>query len=127
MRSFIISIISLLVMIGAYFGFITYTHSELEEMMARIDTEISQSVANEDWPAAQSQFEQLSDQWHDHKHVFSLFLDTSAMLDTDFAIARTRGYMETEEQSSALAELYGIREQMNFLYRNELINIDNVF
>ena len=127
MRSFLISIASLLVVIGAYFAFITYTHSELDEMMSLIDTEISQSVIDEDWPAAQSQFERLSDQWHDHQHIFSFFLDTSAMLDTDFAIARTEGYMKTEEQAAALAELYGIREQMNFLYRNELINIDNVF
>lgn len=127
MRSLIISLVTLLLIVGTYLVFITYSHGELNTMRNQIHGEIEQSVLEENWPAAQTGFQTLENSWDSHSHVFSFFLDTSAMIETDLSLARAKAYITAEERAAALAELYEIREKMKFLYENEQISIDNIF
>lgn len=127
MRSLIVSLVTLLLIIGTYFGFATYSHSQLNSLRDQIHGDIAQSVLEENWPAAKAGFQSLEDSWNNRSHVFSFFLDTSAMIDTDLSLARAKAYITAEERSGALAELYEIREKMKFLYENEQISLDNIF
>lgn len=127
MRSLIVSLVTLLLIIGTYFGFATYSYSQLSSLRDQINDDIAQSVLEENWPAAKASFQRLEDSWDNRSHVFSFFLDTSAMIDTDLSLARAKAYITAEERSGALAELYEIREKMKFLYENEQISLDNIF
>ncbi len=126
MRSLIISTVSLLLILGIWFGFMTYCEDTLGGLVAVIEEEIEVSVAAEDWPAAKEEFRRFSESWHKDEAAFSLFLEQSSMLDTDFTIARAEAYINAEDRSSALGELASIREQLRFLFLNERINLENI-
>ena len=126
MRSLVISTISLLLILGIWFGFMTYCEDTLTGLVAVIEEEIEVSVAAEDWPAAKEGFRRFIENWNKYEAAYSLFLEKSSMLDTDFAIARAEAYIQAEDKASAMAELASIREQLRFLFLNERINLENI-
>lgn len=127
MKSLITSIIILALSIGGWLFFLSYTHDSLHSMIDQIKDEVLVSVDNQEWDEARKSFEDVADRWHKHKKKYSLFLDNAAIIDTDFSIARAKGYMMTEETALATGELKCIVEQLGFLHANERITLDNVF
>lgn len=127
MRSLIISAVSLLLVLAIWFGFMTYSEKTLNYLIEDAAATVELSVKNENWDAAEEEFQQLSTLWHRDKAIYSFFLDQSAMLDTDFAIARAKALIEAKDKASSLGELSVIREQLRFLFLNERINLENIF
>ncbi len=72
-------------------------------------------------------YDRLSDQWHDHKKIYTFFFNTSEILDTVYAIARAKYYIKSEDVALSAGELNMAREQLKFLHLNELITLDNIF
>lgn len=126
MRSLIISAVSLLLILGIWFGFMTYCEDTLTSLVADITDEIEVNVAAEDWDSAKSSFDEFSDAWHKDKSTYSFFLEQSAMLEADFAIARAEACIYAEDVPGAMSELAFIREQLKFLFLNERINLANI-
>lgn len=126
MRSLIISAVSLLLILAVWLGFMTYCENTLSLLVTDITQELETSVIGEDWSAAEEQFRRFSGTWHKDKELYSLFLEQSAMLDTDFSISRAEAYIKAQDAASALGELYCIREQLKFLFLNEKISLENI-
>lgn len=126
MRSLAISTITLLVILTLWFGFMTYCEDTLNVLVDDISINIEPHVSSEEWRAAEEGFSRFSEDWHKDKSIYSFFLEQSAMLDTDFAIARAEAYIKAEDKAGAMGELACIREQLRFLFLNERINLENI-
>lgn len=126
MRSLTISITALLLIICLWFGFMTYTENLLSEFNVTITEVIIPSIQVQHWDAASDDFKNLTDNWHASKQIFDLFLDNDAMVETDFTIAKAEAYIAAQDTSSALGELFCIKEQFRYLFENERITIENL-
>lgn len=126
MRSFIVSIINLLLILTLWFGFMFYCENTIGKLAETLEKNIVTEIENENWNTAKEEFDDFSEQWHKSKKVYYYFLDTRAILDTDFSIGRAESYIKSKDSSLALGELSCIREQLKFLYLNEKISLENV-
>jgi len=126
LKSLIISIVSLGVLVMGWCFFVNYADDHLHKLMDEIEDEITISVKNSEWDKASNDFKDLSKSWHKDKKIYSFFIDTSAINETDYSIARAKAYISAENEPLAIGELSCIKEQLGFLHLNELITIDNV-
>ncbi|WP_206459736.1 DUF4363 family protein [Anaerovorax sp. IOR16] len=127
MRSFIISIINLLLILGIWLVFMFYCEKSIDELSKNLEQNIMIEIENDDWGSAEKHFSDFSDKWHDNKKIYTFFLDSRALLDTDFSIGRAESYIKSKDSSLALGELSCIHEQLKFLYLNEKISLENLF
>ena len=127
MRSFIISIVSLLILMVIGIGYSIYSDKELHSYISEIEENIIISVENEDWQAADNDFAKLSRDWHKYKKIAAFFLQTDAINDTDYSIARAKYYIKSKDVSNASGELSCLKEQLTFLHFNETISPQNIF
>ncbi|MDD4564566.1 MAG: DUF4363 family protein [Eubacteriales bacterium] len=127
MRALIVSIVCFSVLTISWLIFVNYADENIHALTKSIKDDIIVSVSEGDWDAAESQFEELSDKWHKQKKIYNFFYHTSAVNDTDFSIARAKGYIKAEDFSMAIGELHCIKEQLTFLHLNDLITLENIF
>ncbi len=127
MRSLIISIICFSILTISWALFVDYADENIHAMTGSIEDIIMKSITTEDWETADYQFEKLTDKWHKKKKVLTFFYHTSAINDTDFSIARAKGYIKSKDASMAIGELLCLKEQLAFLHLNDLITPENIF
>lgn len=126
MKSFIISLISIGLLVGSWAVFVNYADNNLHDLMNQIDDDILTSAYAGDWDKASKEFRSLSDKWHKQKKIYTLFIDTKAVNETDFSIARAKKYIKSEDLALSAGELNCIKEQLKFLHLNEIISIENI-
>jgi len=125
-RSLVISLISIGILVTSWIVFVNYADKNIHELMNMIDDDILISANAGDWDKASDDFKNLSDKWHKQKKIYSLFIDTKAINDTDFSIARAKKYIGTKNLSLSAGELNCIKEQLGFLHLNEILSIENI-
>jgi len=126
-KALITSIICFSILTIAWALFVNYADKNIHAMTGSIEDVIMKSISMEDWETADNQFEKLTDKWHKKKKVFTFFYHTSVINDTDFSIARAKGYIKSKDASMAIGELLCLKEQLAFLHLNELITPENIF
>lgn len=126
MRALIISSISLVLLIIGWTIFSNYTDKNTHALMDCIENNIIISVQDENWDSAAQSFHKLSDQWHKNKKVYSFFLDTKDINNTDYSIARAKAYIAAENKALSTGELSAIKEQLKYLHSNELVALENI-
>lgn len=127
MKALISSVLLLAISVAGWLVFLNYTHDTLHSMMNQIKEEVLIQVEAENWEEAGDNFDKVSEKWHKEKKRYALFLDSSAILDTDFSVARAKGYLEAKDVSLATGELKCIVEQLGFLHANEKVTWENLF
>lgn len=127
MRSLVISCAIIAAVVGGWLVFVNYADENVHRLINDIDNGLMVSVYAEDWEKASEQMDLLSDQWRDHKKIYTFFFNTREILDMDCAIARAKHYIESQDTALSAGELNAVREQLEFLHLNELISLDNIF
>ncbi len=127
MKSLIVSFVSIAVIIGGWLIFVGYADKNIHELVNAVDDRIIASVYAGDWEDAAAQIQRLSDQWHDHKKIYTFFFNTSSIMETEYAIAQAEYYIKSKDTALSAGELILIKEQLGFLHLNELITLDNIF
>ena len=127
MKALVVAIASLVVMISGWAVFVSYSDSQIHELMNTIDNDILADVYDGDWSNAESQFRQLSKEWHHQKKIYSFFFNNIDVNETDYSIARAKDYIKSQDTALAAGELNCIKEQLKFLHFNELASFDNIF
>lgn len=127
MKALISSILLLAVSVAGWLVFLNYTHDTLHSMIDQIKDQVLIQVEAGNWEEASDDFDEVSKEWHKEKKKYALFLDSSAILNTDFSVARTKGYLEAKDTSLATGELKCIVEQLGFLHANEKVTWENLF
>ncbi|WP_324822531.1 DUF4363 family protein [Sinanaerobacter sp. ZZT-01] len=103
-----------------------YCEDSIDDLSKDLENQIITEIENENWATAEEAFKDFSDQWHENKKIYTFFLDTKTLLDTDFSIGRAEAYIKLQDSPLALGELSCIQEQLKFLYLNEKISLENI-
>ena len=127
MKSLIISIVSLGLFVSGWCVFVNFTDKNLHQLMGKIEDDIIVSVYQGEWDQSLESFKEVSDAWHKQKKVYSFFLDTSAINETDYSFARADEYIKAKNLPLTVGELSCIKEQLGFLHLNEQITLENIF
>ncbi|MDF2657185.1 MAG: hypothetical protein K0R19_3659 [Bacillota bacterium] len=127
MKALIVSLAIMVIVIAGWWVFVDYADSNLHELTGMIEDDILKSVYSEDWEKAGMQIEDLTDKWHKQKKIYTFFFNTSAVMETDYSIAKAKQYIKVNNLPLASGELGCIKEQLGFLHLNELITLDNIF
>lgn len=127
MRSFIISVILLLLVMGTWFGFDMYSENELDKYLSSIDTEIMLNIKEENWQEAADALEKLQNDWHKYRKYAEFFLETTELNEISYTMTKSKAYIENEDAASAAGELSYLRDQIRFLDVDESISSGNIF
>ncbi|WP_312092039.1 DUF4363 family protein [Aminipila sp.] len=127
MRSFLISLLCLLLLLGTWSVYSNYSDKQIHGFIDSIDNNIISDVENANWKQASDQFKELEDNWHEYKKIACFFFSTDKLNDADFTIARAKYYIKCEDDSNATGELSCLKEQLKFLHDNESLSLANLF
>lgn len=127
MRNFMISVLCLGILTGAWFCFDLYSDRTLQGYMETVDEQIITAIQEKNWELAGNEMDALSKNWHQYKKYAAFFLDTQTVNEADFSIARTRYYIEAKDLSNSTGELACLKEQLKFLHSNEELTFGNLF
>jgi hypothetical protein len=126
MRALIISIICLGTLVAIWGTFDSYSDSKLDNFINEIKDTIMPSIEREDWEAAESAFDSLSDDWHKYKKISTFFFDRRILNETDYSVARTKYYIKAQDLSNSSGELNCLKEQFSFFHSNESFSLANI-
>ncbi len=127
MRMLVISIIILMLMIGAwawfYYGSVdpvtTYYWDNL--------TYLSDLVRNENWERAKEDISTYTDKWYEVKKTWVFFLNQKDLDNIDSSLRQLNIYIENEEKTLAQAELEHLIVLFYVVDENECLTIENIF
>ena len=127
MRMLVISIIILMLMIGAwawfYYGSVdpvtTYYWDNL--------THLSDLVRNENWERAKEDISTYTDKWYEVKKTWVFFLNQKDLDNIDSSLRQLNIYIENEEKTLAQAELEHLIVLFYVVDENECLTIENIF
>ncbi len=127
MRMLVISIIILMLMIGAwawfYYGSVdpvtTYYWDNL--------TYLSDLVRNENWERAKEDISTYTDKWYEVKRTWVFFLNQKDLDNIDSSLRQLNIYIENEEKTLAQAELEHLIVLFYVVDENECLTIENIF
>ena len=126
MRDLIISIVEVALLIGTWLVFFDYSSDNIDAYNHTIKKEILPAVEAEQWEESRQLMKNLNEDWHKYKKVALLFLDTRAVNEIDYTLARAIKYVKAEDVSNSSGELNAIIEQLKFLKKNDEVSAANI-
>ncbi|MEG1931308.1 MAG: DUF4363 family protein [Anaerovorax sp.] len=127
MRSLVASSLCVLLIFAAWITFSNFADQTLHQLMTLTDDQLLTTVVAEDWTEAKTNMDHFTEKWHDYKVIYSFFLNTEDINNTDYAIARSTQYIKAQDVSNAAGELACIKEQLKFLHLKETLSLENIF
>ena len=127
MRALLAATLIVLLLIGSWMIFFTYSEQNLQEYVNDIEETILPLVENETWKEAYQQMEQLNKDWHQYKKAALFFLDTETINEIDYSLAKAIKYVKARDISNSSGELNAMVEQLTFLSSNDKISWQNIF
>lgn len=127
MRNFIVSMISLLIVISLWVGFSVYSGKMTDALQTQSQKLITSSISREDWASAETDYRQLSELWHRYKKTASIFLDAKDINEIDSTMDKAYLYMKAQDVSNSTGEFSYLKDKFQFLYQNDTLSFSNVF
>lgn len=126
MRSFFISLLCVLLLVGTWTSYSIYSDKKIHEFIDTIENSILIDVEDGNWEQAQDNFGVFEDDWHHYKKSACFFFSTDKLNDTDYSVARAKYYIKFKDNSNSSGELSCLKEQLKFLHQNESISLANL-
>ena len=126
MRDLIISIMAVALLIGTWLVFFDYSSDNIDSYTYSLKKEIIPAVEAEQWEGSKQLMKELDKDWHKYKKVALLFLDTRAVNEIDYTLARSVKYVKAEDVSNSSGELNAMIEQLKFLKKNDEVSAANI-
>lgn len=127
MRDLIVSVVIILVLIGGWLFFDSYSDNTVSSMADDIRRELITSVESENWSESLAKAESIWDEWCDYKGKALLFLGSDELLEIDQCMAKALKYIQARDVSNSSGELNALVQQLDFLIAREKINAENIF
>lgn len=127
MRNFIISFVCLACIIVIWYGFHFYSHHQTDFLQQKIDTVITEHIADNNWFEAEKDIRHVSQNWEDFKKIASYFLDEESLDDVDCAIKQTYYYILERDHTASIGELSYLKERITLLHQTEELTLENIF
>lgn len=126
MRALLTATFILILIVSTWGVFIHHVDDNIHLLIDIIEEDIEVNLEQPNWPGAYAGIKKLSEEWHDQKKVYAFFFSTLDMNEADYALAKAKSYISTENLSLAAGELANLKEQLKFLHSNELITLENL-
>ncbi len=127
MRDLIVSVVIILVLIGGWLFFDSYSDNTVSSMADDIRRELIPSVESENWSESLAKAESIWDEWCEYKGKALLFLGSDELLEIDQCMAKALKYIQARDVSNSSGELNALAQQLDFLIAREKINAENIF
>ena len=127
MRNFIISLISLALIVSICYGFHMYSDAKTKAYDKAIETLITEYVNENRWDEASEHFQMMQDDWNKYKHTASFFLDSSSINHIDSTFKKIHYYISADDRSNASGELAYLKGLFAALHKNESVTLENIF
>lgn len=85
------------------------------------------SVTAKNWPAAELQLEKFEKKWTKTQYFWAMLVDHFEIDNIDDSYNKTKKYIESEDYSSALAELEALRHYILHIPKKEGFTFENIF
>ncbi|MFV0517546.1 MAG: DUF4363 family protein [Aminipila sp.] len=126
MKSFLVSFLSLILLLGIWGFYTNYSDKEIHQFIDSVENSILIDVENANWEQAEDKFNQLEKNWHEYKKVACFFFSTDKINSVDYTIARSKYYIKCKDDSNSSGELSCLKEQFKFLHENESVSFSNI-
>lgn len=87
----------------------------------------SKSVTDKQWSSAEKQLEEFDKNWDRTKYYWAMLVDHFEIDNIDDSFTKTKKYVESEDYSSALAELEALKYYILHLPKKESFSLENIF
>ncbi len=88
---------------------------------------ISKSVTDKQWTSAEKQLEEFNKNWDKTKYYWAMLVDHFEIDNIDDSFTKTKMYVESEDYSSALAELEALKYYILHIPKKEGFTMENIF
>ena len=127
MRNFIISMISILIVLCLWTGFTIYSASKSQALQAQAQLLITSSINKGNWISAEKDYIKLTEMWHDYRKVASIFLDAKDINEIDSTMDKAYLYMQAKDISNSSGEFSYLKDKFRFLHQNDTVTFTNIF
>ena len=127
MKDLMIATLAVVLFISSWFLFLHYADGQSQAFRKQINEQVLEDIETGNWAHAEKQLKALSRDWHRFRKVSLFFLDTHAINDIDYSIARALMYTHARDDSNSTGELKAMVEQLSFLTDNESLSLQNIF
>ena len=125
MRSVIISLVLFAgCLVGAYFASVTI-ETDVTSLCGTLHT-MEDAIIDSDWSSAQSQFEQLRQDWQAQEIFWRLMLDHQRQTDLEANMLRVGAYVYAKDDAQSLAELASLFAGFEHTLLLEKVTWDNI-
>lgn len=98
------------------------TASQLRESLPLVEEKVKAGH----WESARQDTKELLKTWNTIQDTWDLFISHHEIDELELLFARALSFIESKDESSALAELAGLKKQLSHIYRKEIFNLQNV-
>ncbi len=124
-KTIIIVIILLVIIILSGSLTLYYLNKSAEKLQSTV-MEVSDSVSKKQWTSADEELRDFEDDWEKTKYFWAMLVDHFEIDNIDDAFNKSKKYVETQDESSALAELESLRHYILHIPRKEGFTMENV-
>lgn len=126
MRDLIVSTLAVALLIGSWLVFYNYSEEKIDFFTDTIQDVILPMVEEESWSDSNQEMSLLNESWHKYKKIALLFLDTQAINEIDYSMAKSTEYIKARDVSNSSGELLVMHEQLKFLSSNDKVSLSNI-
>ncbi len=126
MKHLIASALIVVLMIGIWIGFDTYSERRINEITSSITEELIPAVEKENWETGLDLIAENHESWIRFRNVAFLFLENDIIRDIDSAMAKVTEYIKAEDVSNSSGELSYICQQLTTIDEQERITFYNI-
>jgi len=126
MKDLIVSAVAVSVLIAAWLLFSTYSEKQIDDFTSSVETVILPAVESENWAEGIENMTGLSDRWQSYKKTAVFFIDTNAISEIDYSMAKSLKYVQARDLSNSSGELLAMLRQLNYLSTNEKVSLANI-
>ncbi len=126
MKDLIVSAVAVSVLIAAWLLFSGYSEKQIDDFTSSVETVILPAVESENWAEGIENMTGLSDRWQSYKKTAVFFIDTNAISEIDYSMAKSLKYVQARDLSNSSGELLAMLRQLNYLSTNEKVSLANI-
>ncbi|MCI8609375.1 MAG: DUF4363 family protein [Firmicutes bacterium] len=127
MKDLLAATLAVVLLIGSWLAFFQYSESQLEGFNHKIQSDILPAIEEESWDQSIDLLKELNQDWHKYRKISLFFLNTDAINEIDYSLAKSIKYAQAEDVSNSTGELNAMIEQIKFLIGNDRVTLDNIF
>ncbi len=126
MKSLIISTICVLTIVFGWMVFMNHSESAINQLVYQLDVEVYSPVSTENWSRTDAGFQELYNQWQQHRKLYALFADHAILIDIDITFSQAMAFIQARSHDQVMGELAALREQFYILIVSDSLTVANV-